>query len=381
MTLPSFRVDVQISTHQEEAEQYLVLHDPFGIAEGPIMLHADMIDILSVCDGQTTLQELAESAGVEADGPEIMRIGVFVSQLEELGYFEGARSEERRSAVISEWSKLATRPPVCAGSTYPEDPKELAEYLDAMGGQPISNETVVAPTMALVPHIDFRVAPHVYAAAYEHLRASDAELVVLIGTSHYWDGDPVVVTNKPFETPLGIVPVIEHPFYEPLADLAHKPEHSLELHAVLLQHLWQGRSFEILPILVTQSIFADGQLDRIASELREFVRSTGRKVLWLISGDLAHVGRKFGDELPAQMYADDVRQADQQLINALEDNDLAQYHAQIELHSNRYRICGHAPTVLAHSIQTVGKGRTIAYDVWNELETQSAVSFATIIWD
>ena len=82
-----------------------------------------------------------------------------------------------------------------------------------------------------------------------------------------------------------------------------------------------------------------------------------------------------------QMYADDVRQADQQLINALEDNDLAQYHAQIELHSNRYRICGHAPTVLAHSIQTVGKGRTIAYDVWNELETQSAVSFATIIWD
>jgi len=381
MTLPAFRVDVQISTHQEGDEQYLVLHDPFGIAEGPIMLHADMIDILSVCDGETTLEDLAESAGVEADGPEIMRIGLFVSQLEELGYFEGARSEERRASAIDEWSALPTRPPVCAGSTYPQDPSELAMFLDAMGGSSAASQGTAAPSMALVPHIDFRVAPRAYGAAYEHLRASKADLVVVIGTSHYWDGHPIIVTNKAFDTPLGTVPVIEHPFYEPLADMAHKPEHSIELHVVLLQHLWQGRTFEILPVLVTHSIFESGHLDRIAKELREFVSTTGREVLWLISGDLAHVGRKFGDELPAQMYEEDVRRADRQLTNALEDNNLADYHAQIEHHGNRYRVCGHAPTVLAHHAHKVGKGHTIAYDVWNEIETQSAVSFATIIWD
>lgn len=381
MTLPSFRVDVQISTHQEGEEQYLVLHDPFGIAEGPIMLHADMIDILSVCDGETTLQDLAESAGVEADGPEIMRIRVFVSQLEELGYFEGARSEERRNAVISEWSTLPTRPSVCAGSTYPSDPQELAAYLDQMGSTASQQDSASAPAMALIPHIDFRVAPQAYSAAFEHLRQSTADLVVMIGTSHYWDGDPIIVTNKPFETPLGIVPVIDHPFYEPLADIAHKPEHSLELHVVLLQHVWQGRPFEILPILVTQSIFDAGNLEKIASQIQEFVRSTNRNAMWLISGDLAHVGRKFGDELPAAMYADAVREADQHLIKALEDNNLADYRAAIEHHNNQYRICGHAPTVLAHQALKIGKGRTIAYDVWNEFETQSAVSFATIIWD
>ena len=383
MTLPAFRVDVQISTYQEGAEQYLVLHDPFGIAEGPIMLHADMVDILSVCDGETTISDLAASAGVDVDGPEIMQIRAFIVQLEELGFFEGDHSERRRSETIASWTQMPTRPPVCAGNTYPEDPEELRVFLASMeSGSPLQpTHSPSAASMALLPHIDFRVAPHVYGAAFHELRLVDADLVVMIGTSHYWDADPIVVTNKPFETPLGLVPVIDHPFYEPLADIAHKPEHSLELHVVLLQHLWQGRTFEILPVLVTQSIFDANNVESTASKLREFVASTGRKTLWLISGDLAHVGRKFGDDVPAQMLEGEVRDADQQLIKALEDKNLSQYRTIISQHNNRYRVCGYAPTVLAHAIYEVGKGRTIAYDLWNEQETQSAVSFATIVWD
>lgn len=380
MTLPSFRVDVQISTHQEGAEQYLVLHDPFGIAEGPIMLHADMIDILSVCDGETTIDELAASAGVAIDGPEIMQIRMFIAELDTMGYFDGPRSEERRQLTMQEWNALPTRPAVCAGSTYPQDPEQLRDYLTNFESEEIESESS-APTMLLLPHIDFRVAPQVYGRAFKHIRASDADLVVMIGTSHYWDGHPIVVTNKPFETPLGVVPVIEHPFYEPLADIAHKPEHSLELHVVLLQHLWSGRPFEILPILVTQSVFESDNLEKISREIQEFVASTNRKVLWLISGDLAHVGRKFGDELPAAMLAEAVRGADQALVNALEDNNLAQYRALIDDHDNRFRVCGYAPTVLSHMARPVGRGRAIAYDLWDEIETQSAVSFATIIWD
>ena len=380
MTLPSFRVDVQISTHQEGAEQYLVLHDPFGIAEGPIMLHADMIDILSMCDGETTIEHVAASAGVPTDGPEIMQIRLFIAELDNMGYFEGARAETLRRQAVEQWNALPTRPPVCAGSTYPQDPEELAKFLAGFEDEQ-SESLTAAPTMVLLPHIDFRVAPHVYGRAYAHVRASKADLVVMIGTSHYWDGNPIVVTNKPFETPLGTVPVIEHPFYEPLADIAHKPEHSLELHVVLLQHLWGSRPFEILPVLVTQSIFDPGNLEKIAQEIQDFVASTNRNVLWLISGDLAHIGRKFGDELPAAMLTETVRSADQALVNALEDNNLANYRSQIDAHGNQFRVCGYAPTVLAHEARPVGRGRAIAYDIWDEIETQSAVSFATIIWD
>jgi AmmeMemoRadiSam system protein B len=380
MTLPSFRVDVQISTHQEGAEQYLVLHDPFGIADGPIMLHADMIDILSVCDGETTIDQLAVLAGVATDGPEIMQIRMFIAELDTMGYFEGDRADALRQKAIEEWNALPTRPPICAGSTYPQDPDELRSFLAGFEIE-VLEPASAAPTMVLLPHIDFRVAPHVYGQAYSHIRSSDADLVVMIGTSHYWDGHPIIVTNKPFETPLGVVPVIEHPFHEPLADIAHKPEHSLELHVVLLQHLWGSRPFEILPILVTQSVFDRENLEKISREIQEFVASTNRKVLWLISGDLAHIGRKFGDELPASMLVDGVRTADQALVNALEDNNLAQYRACIDAHGNQHRVCGYAPTVLAHAARPVGRGRAIAYDVWDEIETQSAVSFATIIWD
>ena len=382
MTLPSFRIDVQLSTHQEGDEHYLVLYDPFGIAEGPIMLHADMIDILSMCDGETTIADVAASAGVDIGGPEIMQIRVFLAELEKMGYFDGPQAEARREAAVAEWSQMPTRPPVCAGTTYPQDPADIRTFLDAMeDGASLDKDLPKPPTMMLLPHIDFRVAPDVYGKAFSHLRSCTADLVVMIGTSHYWDEDPIIVTNKPFETPLGVVPVISHPFYKAEADIAHKPEHSLELHAVLLQHLWYGRAFEILPVLVTQAALESDVLNNVADQLKNFVDSTGREVLWLISGDLAHVGRKFGDEHPSAMYADVVRAEDQRLINALEDNKLAQYCAAIERHRNAYRICGYAPTMLAHSAHTVGKGRAIAYDMWDEFETQSSVSFATIIWD
>jgi AmmeMemoRadiSam system protein B len=382
MKLPSFRVDVQLSTHQEGDEHYLVLHDPFGIAEGPIMLHADMIDILSLCDGETTIDDVAASAGVDLSGPEIMQIQLFIAELDKMGYFDGPQADARRDAAVAEWSQLPARPPVCAGTTYPAEPEALRQFLDGMEtGIEVGVGQVQPPSMVLLPHIDFRVAPEVYGKAFAHVRSSMADLVVMIGTSHYWDTDPIIVTNKPFESPLGVVPVIEHPFYNPESDIAHKPEHSLELHAVLLQHLWQGRTFEILPVLVTQAALEPNVLHNIAAQLKNFVDSTGREALWLISGDLAHVGKKFGDEHPAAMYTDIVRAEDQGLINALEDNNLAEYRASIERQGNAYRVCGYAPTILAHSAHGVGKGRAIAYDMWDEFETQSSVSFATIIWD
>lgn len=381
MTLPQFRVDVQITTHEEGGQQYLVLHDSFGIAEGPIMVHADMIDILSLCDGESTWEHVALAAEVDANGPEILRVRSFIEQLEDLGYFEGERCNVLRQRAIDDWNTLPSRPPVCAGTTYPDDPDVLKSFLtDELGIDPAA-ETGTAPIMALIPHIDFRVAPHVYGAGFNALRSSKADLVVMIGTSHYWDADPIVVTNKSFQTPLGIVPVIDHPFFEPLADIAHKPEHSLELHVVALQHLWQGRPFEILPVLVTQAVLEPGILEETVVRLQNFISSTGRNALWLISGDLAHVGMKFGDTLPAASLLADVRGADQRLIKALEDNDLAAYRAEIESADNRFRVCGYAPSVLALSACHAGRGRAVAYDVWDEKETASAVSFATIIWD
>lgn len=386
--LPRLRAEITVTSYTEDGESFLVLHDPFGVADGPIMLHADMIEVLSVCDGETTSEDLALAAGVDPDGPEIRRVILFVRQLEELSFFEGPASEVRQAETQQAWNALPTRPMVCAGSTYPADPEEFRRFcrdvlgiVQQGGGAPLQHAaTTTEPLAALVPHIDFRVAPEVYGQAFTAIASSTANLVVMIGTSHYWSDHPVVVSNKPFETPLGPLPVIEHDLVIAEADVAHKPEHSLELHAVALRYLWEGRDVAILPVLVTSAIFDQGALQEWTARIRQAVENSGRRPIWLISGDLAHVGPKFGDSLDATQLMPEVESADRQLLELLAGGDADRYRQAIERIDNQYRVCGFAPTVLTLNCVQPGRGNVGVYQVWHEEETQSAVSFASVVW-
>ncbi|HLP28148.1 MAG TPA: AmmeMemoRadiSam system protein B [Candidatus Didemnitutus sp.] len=393
-TLPVLRHDVQISVHQEDGESYLVLHDPFSFADGPIMVHSDMFDVLQSCDGITTVAHLAEAADVAIDGPEMTRLLLFLRQMDEMGYFEGASFEHRKQSELEAWANLVDRPAVCADGTYPAEVTELRTYIKTLLGndevtqQRTDEVPVEAPVAILMPHIDFRVAPNVYGPGFAPLQDLEADLVVMIGTSHYWSEDAFILTEKNFSTPLGTVTTdvdIVRQLKAALpgvaqTDIAHRPEHSLELHLVGLQHTWEGRDYTIVPILVTMAALEDGVLDQAAEALRTIINSSGRKVVWLISGDLAHVGKKFGDDLPAQAFIEDVKGADQRLLEHLRRASPEAYNAEIVATDHAYRICGHAPTVLALTAIRPVAGSVVAYDIWDEEETQSAVSFASVLF-
>jgi len=411
-TLPQLRADIQVSVHQEAGETFLVLHDVMGFAEGPIMVHADMMGVLEVCDGTTTWEQVAAGSEVALDGPEMLQLRAFLGELDTLGYFETEHAEKRRQQTLDAWSTLETRPPVCAGSTYPSEADELRAFLDDMlstesgerkaeSAEPVSVSDLRSPvSVYLIPHIDFRVSPQVYAPAFNALKNSDSDLFVMIGTSHYWSDDRLILTEKHFETPIGIVetdrplvqalrdalsqpplPIPHSPVSE--TDLAHKPEHSLELHAVLLKHVMGDRPFTILPILVTGFGGENDPQGReeilaIGTAVRQVVQASGRSATWLISGDLAHVGQRFGDPMPADVLLPSVKEADQDLLNLLKAGDVGGYHQVLEDNDHAYRICGHAPTVL--TLDAVGpvQGRVLAYDVWDDRDTGSAVTFATM---
>lgn len=393
-TLPLFRADVQISVHQEDGESYLVLHDPFGFADGPIMVHADMLDVLQSCDGETTMSLLAHAASEEPDGPAMMRLSLFLQQMDEMGFFESPAFEARRADALAAWGALSDRPPICAGGTYPEDPVELTAFLaDEMGilpaGDAAEHDVHEADvTAVLLPHIDFRVAPSVYSPGFAPIAHHKADLVIMIGTSHYWSDDAFILTEKSFTTPLGTVQTdveIVRALKAQLpgvasTDVAHKPEHSLELHVVGLQHLWQDKHFTIVPLLVTMAALEPDALQKAAEVLRHIVAESGRKALWLISGDLAHVGKKFGDDVPASNLIDNVKGADERLLEQLRVASPEAYHAEILATDYAYRICGHAPTVLALTALRPQKGTIVAYDVWDEAETESAVSFTSVLF-
>lgn len=385
-TLPVFRADVQISVHQEDAENYLVLHDPFGFADGPIMVHADMLDVLQACDGETTMIQLAQAAGEDSNGAQVTRLKLFLSEMDEMGYFDGEAFEKRKAVVLAEWDGLRERPPICAGNTYPAEPTELSEFLDTL----LRNDemTESAPLAVLIPHIDFRVAPTVYGPGFAPLADHDADLVVLIGTSHYWGDDALILTEKCYTTPLGVVQtdieLVQKLKYAlpgvSTTDIAHKPEHSLELPLVALQHLWKGKSFTVVPLLVTMAALEGEFLANAAEALRAMIESTGRKAVWIISGDLAHVGKKFGDDMPARDLFDMVKGADSRLLEHLESVNLTAYHSEIAESDFSFRICGHAPTMLALTAIAPTRGSVVAYDIWDEAETESAVSFATVLF-
>lgn len=392
--IPAFRHDVNVNVHSENGETFLVLHDPFGFADGPIMIHADMIDVLEACDGQTTFEEIASSSEVEPDSKEMLRLRAFVGQLDEMGFLEGERGTARRQRVLDEWSESPVRPAVCAGSTYPSEPDQLREMLARMteGDAFTATPPVVA---ALIPHIDYRVAENAYRPGFNAIRGSDADLFVIVGTSHYWSESRIVLTEKDFETPLGTIST-DKQLVQTLAkefsqqtDIAHKPEHSIELHALLLQHLFADRPFKILPILVSgytddDSINFHDEMRKLGAVLADVISTGTRKVMWLISGDLSHVGKKFGDDVPAVVLESEVNDFDWTLLRTLEPPAPESFHRLISLADNRYRVCGHAPVLLA--LEALGRlhpsltGIVVARDVWHEKQTQSMVSFGTVLF-
>lgn len=399
--LPRLRDDISVSVFTEGDGSRLLLQDPMGIADGPILLHVDMVDILQACDGHTTYAQLALDADVSVDGAEMLRLRSFMGQLSTLGFMDDARFAEMQATQEAEFSRKDVREPVCAGSSYPTDADELAVFLaDMLGPAGTAADAPTTARGALVPHLDFRVAPHVYGPAFAPLRGSDADLVVIIGTSHYWWQHPFILTAKHFRTPLGTV-VTDHHLVDRLrmawadidpslvapTDLAHRPEHSLEYHVLGVQHLLGHRPVRILPILVSGSWTGDsdeqgaGLIRRAMDALRALVNEQGRRAFWLVSGDLAHVGRKFGDAADAESMVDDVRSADDVLLEHLQAADPDAWYAAIRAMDDRYRICGQAPVYAALHAFRPNRGRLTAYDVWHEAETASAVTVAGISWE
>src|SRR5262249_54290455 len=146
-------------------------------------------------------------------------------------------------------------------------------HADGPGADP---PPTAAPLRALIaPHIDFHRGGPVYAWAYRELQRSDADLYVVLGTCHAGMEDPFAVTLKPYDTPLGPVPV-DREFCEALgrrygtdllgSEIAHRNEHSIEFQAVMLRHLiGDRRPFAIVPVLASylhEAIWTKGDPER-----------------------------------------------------------------------------------------------------------------------
>lgn len=403
-TKPKLRLlDFQPVHHN--GEQMWLLRDPWRLSDQQLVVPGAMAQLLLLCDGTRTTDEIRETFA-EQWGEEVPTeiIDDALSMLDGSYLLENERYEAARRDTLADYRAQPHRPPALAGPGYPADPAELTKYLTQWYLTPPDEEWIGRGIVS--PHIDYRRGGGIYARLWNQAAPSilAADLVLIFGTDHNGSPGSITLTPKPYATPFGVLPTDEA-LIERLAEaigpeaayaeeLNHRNEHSVELSAVWLHHIYNKHGqapSPMIPILVGsfQHFLDNGahpaddpMFNRFLAALREQTR--GRRVLAVGSVDLAHVGPVFGDKFNMQNIdrRERLRDEDKRLMSAVMRGDAADLFQQIASVNDRNRICGFAPLYLMLSFLDVQRGIEVEYDQCEaEAHGYSLVSICGLLLD
>lgn len=399
--VPQVRRDLQIIPIEENGDSYLYFHDERGYATEDLALHKEVSTLLSLLDGQKSINDLEPYLGENVSQKQVLQ---FVQFLDKHRLLASDYFEKHADNIESAYEQSTTHTSTTAGGSYPSDPNELKQFLDEAFAKH-KNDTVASDKAKALyaPHIDPRVGLDSYAKAFSSIRNLTPKRVVVIATSHYsglypdiYKESPFALVNKDFELPLGTIPRDERAIDELLKDTqntgitthdrAHRIEHSIELHLLFLSYLW-NHDFKIIPFLTRDLddllYMEDGNLGKQLNNFANLLQNRfgdDDETFFLISGDLAHFGKKFGDESPAQTMLDDVKSFDRKFLEYGSQNNRAGMLNLMQEDYDPYRICGFPPLYTFLQSMPNLKGDILSYDLWDERERESAVTFGSILY-
>jgi AmmeMemoRadiSam system protein B len=395
---PTHRPRLRRTLAAEPDGNEIVLFDQLRIG-GSLKITALGLEIIRRFDGVATLRDVQADIARLSGGLLVPHdvLSNLCHALDEALLLESARFEERIGGPV--------RQPSCIGC-YDADPKKLRAQLKklftAPGGPGLPDEKAVASPhgklrAALLPHMDYTRGNVTYGWGFKELiEQTDATVFVILATSHY-SGHRFTLTRQNFASPLGVVNTdqayidrIVSEYGNGLFDdpLAHIPEHSIELEVVLLQYLLEERrKFRIVPLLVgsfrdcVEKGTSPAKAKDIAcmvKALRAAEAACPEKVCYLISGDLAHIGPKFGDEQKAAgPWLEASRQQDDAIVATYAAADPQRYYEVIAAEKDERRICGLPPTWLTLEATRPARGRLLHYQQFVHPQGHESVSFAS----
>lgn len=397
LPVPPLRRDIQILPVEDNGHSLLLFYDPMKISASGFALDRSVEPVLSLIDGRKSLDQLIPYF---ADGVSAKELLKFIRMLDDQKLLESDHFRVHAEWIETTFEDADLRPPALSKTSYPADEDKLEEFMQNIMKQ--SNGSVVSstPLKALyAPHIDLRVGSKQYAEAFSTLKNIKPKRVVILATAHYsgyhpamYDGYPFIGTAKDYQLPGRMLKTDRDTMHLldkngtetgfTLKDRAHRIEHSIETHLLFASHIWK-HDFQIVPILVAgiDEIFykTDGDLgqkiDRFSEQLKEI---DTEDTFYLISGDLSHVGKKFGDVLPAESMRNDVENFDHKFIKTVSESDLGGLISHMAAEYDSYRVCGFPPLFTFLKAFPGYKGTRINYHWWNESERESAVSFGSI---
>ena len=397
---------------EQGGQRCVALRDPAGFTDQIAVLPPALLDLVSLFDGTHSVEEIR---GIlerrHGKAPTLDEIADVVQRFDAAGFLDSARFRKRRRALEDAFRQSPVRPAAHAGGAYAGEAEALQAQIDGFfsasdgpgvgGGDriiyPVASPSAAAPRAVIAPHIDFHRGGSTYAWAYrEILERSDADLYVVLGTCHAGMPDPFAVTLKPYDTPLGPVPV-DRDFYDALnrragqdllaSEPAHRAEHSIEFQAVMLQHIvGRRRPFAILPVLASYlhevlvtggDPEADPRVPRFVDALRETMAASSRRVCLVAGVDLAHVGPRFGDREPnTEASLARVEREDRAMLESVVGVDAGGFYAGIAADHDARRICGLSPIYTLLRLLPDAPGRLVRYTQW--ADPQGAVTFCAV---
>ena len=121
----------------------------------------------------------------------------------------------------------------------------------------------------------------------------------------------------------------------------------------------------------------EGEQAKMIAALKAAEAACSEDVCYLISGDLAHIGPKFGDERRAEgPWLEASRKQDATILAELTRADPTSYFETIAAEDNARRICGLPPTYLALETIRPRAGRVLHYQQFIDPAGHESVSFA-----
>lgn len=404
------------------------VRDPLEIAPRPLVLGVAGALVLTHLDGRRSLDQVRGMLREKLPGAAIREADIkrLLRMLSEGCFLDDRVAAERAAVVSGEFARAAIRPARHAGQAYPEDPGELAAMLDrcfadaaiavpAPAGRAPEPDAAAGARGALAavmcPHIDLRAGGEVYPPAFAALAQAardpqPIELYVILGVAHHGGAEPgagfAIATDKHYATPLGQTKtargVIEEWSRRAGRDVTdgqvlHRTEHSVEFPLIFLQYT-QAQSalppYEVVPVLlnsVDRCLQAGADPLRVPAiagdlrALREAVAASGKRALYLLGVDLAHVGPKFGDREPVDdAGAAACERTDRALLGCAERFDAAAFTRALHADGNGRKVDAVAGLYSLYLLLSGGDRRAdlLSYDQNRQPDTGSLVSYASM---
>lgn len=389
-------------------DNVVCLRDPQGFSDRLVLLPPEILFVVSLFDGSRSIldiqAEFARRYGDILPGEKVRQI---VEQLDAALFLDSQRFREAREKAVAAFRASPVRVASHAGTSYEADPAALRQRLDGLFGGPDGPGAPAAVSAGqasggrlrglIAPHIDLRRGGRGFAWAYAELqRESRARTFIVLGISHGQTRRRFALTAKDFQTPLGDVPADQeflrrlrercrHDFFED--EFAHRSEHSVEFQALFLRYLYPSRpDLAIVPVLCAlppeaygaDSLGQDAEVADFLAALEETLAGYGGEACCVAAVDLAHVGRRFGQELELNpQILSRLERDDRAMIERILARDPEGFFRGIREEHDRRNVCG-VPAIYCLLRLLEGRAessRLLGYEQAVEQETQSVVSF------